>query len=66
MPTQELSWDYPCEALYVCVVGAYLWLSSRREPVESEKAVAILDERYVKGEITKEQYLEMKAHLTKK
>jgi putative membrane protein len=48
------------------VVGAYLWLTPRKEPVESEKALDILNERYAKGEITKEQYLEMKQHLTKK
>jgi putative membrane protein len=48
------------------VVGAYLWLTPRREPAESEKAIEILNERYAKGEITKEQYLEMKKHLTEK
>ena len=55
----------PLVFIVLVVVGAYLWLTSRKEPVESEKAMTILDERYAKGEITKEQYLEMKAHLTK-
>ena len=56
----------PLLFIVLIIVGAYLWLTSRKEPVEGDKALAILDERYAKGEITKEQYLEMKAHLTKK
>lgn len=50
------------------IVGAYLWLTSRKEPevVASQKAVSILNERCAKGEITKEQYLEMKELFTKK
>ena len=48
------------------IVGAYLWLTSRREVAEDEKSSTILNERYAKGEITKEQYFEMKEHLTKK
>ena len=56
----------PLVFIVLVVVGAYLWLTSRKEPVESERAMTILDERYAKGEITKEQYLEMKAHLSKK
>jgi putative membrane protein len=56
----------PLVFIILVVVGAYLWLSPRKEPAESEKAIAILNERYAKGEITKEQYLEMKENLTKK
>ncbi len=56
----------PLLFIVLIIVGAYLWLTSRKEPVEGDKALAILDERYAKGEITKEQYLEMKANLTKK
>jgi putative membrane protein len=56
----------PLLFVILVVVGAYLWLTSRREPPESDRAFAILNERYAKGEITKEQYLEMKENLTKK
>jgi putative membrane protein len=57
----------PLLFVILVVVGAYFFLSGRRgEPAESEKAISILSERYAKGEITKEQYLEMKEHLTKK
>jgi putative membrane protein len=56
----------PLIFVILVVVGAYLWFTSRKEPPESDRAVAILNERYAKGEITKEQYLEMKEHLTKK
>jgi len=57
----------PLLFIILVVVGAYFLLSGRRgEPAESEKAISILNERYAKGEITKEQYLEMKEHLTKK
>jgi putative membrane protein len=56
----------PLIFVVLIIVGAYLWLTSRREPVQDEKSITILNERYAKGEITKEQYLEMKEHLTKK
>jgi putative membrane protein len=56
----------PLLFIILVVVGAYLWLTSRKEPAESGKAITILNERYAKGEITKEQYLEMKKHLTEK
>jgi putative membrane protein len=56
----------PLIFVILVVVGAYLWLTSRKEPPESDRAIAILNERYAKGEITKEQYLEMKENLTKK
>ena len=56
----------PLLFIVLIIAGAYLWLTSRKEPVEGDKALAILDERYAKGELTKEQYLEMKANLTKK
>jgi putative membrane protein len=53
----------PLIFIVLVIVGAYLLLTSRRGQVESNRAIAILDERYAKGEITKEQYLEMKSHL---
>ena len=56
----------PLLFVILVVVGAYLWLTSRKESAEGEKAITILNERYAKGEITKEQYLEMKENLTKK
>jgi putative membrane protein len=57
----------PLLFVILVVVGAYFLLSGRRrEAAENENAVSILNERYAKGEITKEQYLEMKEHLTKK
>ena len=55
----------PLLFVVLLAAGAYLLLSPRKEPVESEKALAILNERYAKGEITKEQYLEMKQNLSK-
>jgi len=56
----------PLAFIVLLIVGAYFLLTPRGERTESETALAILDERYAKGEITKEQYLEMKQHLTKK
>jgi putative membrane protein len=68
-----MSWGFmfvgmliPLIFIILVAVGAYLWLTSRKEPAESGKAIGILNERYAKGEITKEQYLEMKENLTKK
>lgn len=52
--------------IVLLVVGAYLLLARREQPSEVGTALNILNERYAKGEITKEQYLEMKQHLTKK
>jgi uncharacterized membrane protein len=48
------------------IIGAYLLLKPRVEPAESESALKILDERYAKGEITREQYSEMKKNLSSK
>jgi putative membrane protein len=57
----------PLLFIILVVVGAYFLLSPRTgSRVESEKAISILNERYAKGEISKEQYLEMKENLTKK
>jgi uncharacterized membrane protein len=52
--------------IVLVIIGAYYLLTSRSETAAGEKAVAILDERYAKGEMTKEQYVEMKQQLTKK
>lgn len=57
----------PLLFIILVVVGAYLLVSPRTgSTVESEKAISILNERYAKGEISNEQYLEMKENLTKK
>ena len=56
----------PLAFIGLLIVGAYLLLRPRVEPVESENPLSILDERYAKGEITSEQYSEMKKNLSKK
>jgi len=56
----------PLLFIVLVATGAYLWLSSWRESAEGKTAIAILNERYARGEITKEQFFEMKQHLTKK
>ena len=56
----------PLAFIVLLIVGAYFLLTPRGETAGSESALTILDERYAKGEITKEQYLEMKQQLTKK
>jgi len=56
----------PLVFIVLLIVGAYYLLTPRGETAGSEAALRILDERYARGEITKEQYLEMKQHLTKK
>lgn len=52
--------------IVLLVVGAYFLLTPRGQRVETERALAILNERYAKGELSKEQYLEMRGQLTKK
>jgi putative membrane protein len=56
----------PLAFIVLLIVGAYYLLTPRGETAGSEAALRILDERYARGEITKDQYLEMKQHLTKK
>lgn len=56
----------PLVFVVLLIVGAYYLLTPRGETAGSEAALRILDERYARGEITKDQYLEMKQHLTKK
>ena len=53
----------PLAFIGLLIVGAYLLLRPRVEPARSESAMSILDERYAKGEITREQYSEMKKNL---
>ena len=55
----------PLVFIGLLIIGAYILLRPRVEPVESENALKILDERYAKGEITTEQYSEMKKNLSK-
>jgi len=61
-----IGWLIPLLFVVLVVVGAYFLLAHRGVTGESERALTILNERYAKGEITKEQYLEMKQHLTRK
>jgi len=56
----------PLAFIGLLIVGAYLLLKPRVEPTKSENASRILDERYAKGEITSEQYSEMKKNLSDK
>jgi putative membrane protein len=56
----------PLAFIGLLIVGAYFLLTRRGETIGSENALRILDERYAKGEITSEQYSQMKQNLTKK
>jgi uncharacterized membrane protein len=56
----------PLAFIVLLIVGAYLLLRPRVEPPRSEDPLSILDGRYAKGEITSEQYSEMKKNLSKK
>lgn len=56
----------PLAFIGLLIVGAYLLLKPRVEEAGSEDALRILDERYAKGEITSEQYSEMKKNLSDK
>jgi putative membrane protein len=56
----------PLAFIGLLIVGTYLLLKPRVEPTISENASRILDERYAKGEITSEQYSEMKKNLSDK
>ena len=56
----------PLVFIVLIVLGAYYLLTSRRETAGSGTALDILDERYAKGEIAKEQYIEMRQHLANK
>ena len=56
----------PLAFIGLLIVGAYLLLRPRVEPPRSADPLSILDERYAKGEITSEQYSEMKKNLSKK
>ena len=55
----------PLAFIGLLIVGTYLLLKPRVESAGSEDALRILDERYAKGEITSEQYSEMKKILSK-
>jgi len=56
----------PLGFLILLIIGAYFLLVPRTEAAGNQGALAILDERFAKGEITKTQYLQMKGHLAKK
>lgn len=53
--------------ILIIVLILYFLFRRTEEPIRSEKerALNILKERYAKGEITKEQYLEMKKEIEK-
>ncbi|MCS4541512.1 MAG: SHOCT domain-containing protein [Euryarchaeota archaeon] len=53
--------------ILIIVLILYFLFRRMEEPIRSEKerALNILKERYAKGEITKEQYLEMKKEIEK-
>lgn len=55
----------PLLFIALLIVGAYFLLTPRSEMGANERSLSILDERYARGEITKEQYLEMKKELKK-
>jgi len=52
--------------IVLLIAGAYLLLAPRRSGSDSDAALKILNERYAKGEITAEQYVQMKQELSKK
>ena len=56
----------PLGFIVLLIVGAYFLLTPRGATAETENALKILDERYAKGELTRDQYLEMKQNITKK
>lgn len=56
----------PLGFIVLLIVGAYFLLTPRGETAEVENALRILDERYAKGELTKDQYLEMKQNIAKR
>ncbi len=56
----------PLAFISLLIVGTYLLLKPRVKSAGSEDALRILDERYAKGEITSEQYSEMKKNLSDK
>jgi len=52
--------------IVLLIAGAYLLLTPRGPSSDSDAALKILNERYAKGEITAEQYVQMKQELSKK
>ena len=56
----------PLAFIGLLIVGTYLLLKPQVKSAGSEDALRILDERYAKGEITNEQYSEMKKNLSDK
>jgi putative membrane protein len=58
----------PFAFLVLLVLGAYYLLkeftsAERAPPSQGERALAILKERYARGEITREEYMKMKEEL---
>ncbi len=60
----------PLLLFILIVIGSYLYFGSTKEsrvpfPPKEGRAIEILNERYAKGEITREEYTRMKEELRK-
>lgn len=60
-----LGWSFPLFLLFLTVFAAYL-LTKKEEPAKNDAAAAILRERYARGEITRDEYLQMFKDLKEK
>ena len=59
-------WMMPVTFLIICLVVMFVFMSRRRESSNGETALDILERRYARGEVTTEQYLEIKHKLPEK
>ena len=59
-------WMMPVTFLIIFLVLMFLFMSRRLDPSRGEKPLDILERRYAKGEVTTEQYLEIKHKLMEK
>ena len=59
-------WVMPVVFLIVCIALIFVLMSWRRDSSRGESALHVLERRYAKGEITTEQYLEIKHKLMEK
>jgi putative membrane protein len=58
-------WVYALLGVIALVVILYLVLRDQRAQEKGDRALEILKERYAKGEITKEEFEEMRKNLEK-
>ena len=63
-------WIFPFTFMIICMIFLFAflfrgpgWFWGHRDPASRESAREILDRRYAGGELTKEQYEEMKRNL---